>query len=64
MGEFGVAHVWFQCYEKDLSKNAQNTTLHTNSNPNPNPHPDPDPTHMNIVRRKLVFFFGTVGRPH
>ena len=45
IGEFGVAHVWFQCYEKGYSKNAQNTTLDTNS--------DPNPTHINFVRKKI-----------
>ena len=59
MWEFGVAHVWFQCYEKILSKNAQNTTLDTNSNPNPNLHPAH--THMGFVwkaiRRFVHLFF-------
>ena len=58
-----MAHVWFKCYEKryfDVSKNAQNTTLDTNSNPNPNanPNPDPAPTHINFVRQKTDTFLG------
>ena len=40
IGEFGVAHVWFQCYEKGYFENAQDTTSDTNSNPNPNPNQD------------------------
>ena len=50
---------------RDISKNAQITTLDTNSNPNPNPNPNPDPTHMNFVRKKSGFFGGGgIGRPH
>ena len=47
-GEF----VWPTCGSsvtiRDISKNAQNTTLDTNSNPKP----DPDPTHINFVLEK------------
>ena len=50
IGEFGAAHVWFQCFDSAYLKNAQNTTLDTNSNPNPNP----DPTHINLVWKKSV----------
>ena len=34
----------------DILKNAQNTTLDTNSNPNPDPNanPDPSPTHITL----------------
>ena len=52
IGEFCVAHVWFQCFEKDTPKIAQNPALDTNSNPNA----DSTPTHINFVWKKSGFF--------
>ena len=63
IGEFGVAHVWFQYYGKQYFENAQNTTLDTNYNPNP----APAPTRMNFVSKKrgvFLFFSFPTGRPH
>ena len=41
---------------KEISRNAQSTTLDTISNPNPNPNPDPTPTHIGTapIRRDIL----------
>ena len=54
MGEIGVAHVWFQRYEKRYSKDAQNTTLDTNYNPNPITLTPPIST---LYEKNQAFFF-------
>ena len=49
IGKCGVAHEWFQCYDKRyFEKCPKHYFRYTNSNP--------VPTHMNFVRKKSGFF--------